>query len=157
MTSFVHALSTNFKKASIRLTFPEDGWRPAAVLLADDGGPRPRRRGRRAAAGELLVAPGLAVKLFNLNSLQIYKMVCTEPKKWLVRGLVKFFPAIPSLFCLALPASFLNMLCKSFFGGALYFLYKTWLQMAVNKLDLDIVFDCRAFSKFCNSSIVAVT
>ena len=36
-------------------------------------------------------------------------------KKWLVRGLVKFVPAVAYLLWLALPGSFLNMFCKPFF------------------------------------------
>ena len=59
----------------ISLTLSEDGGRPAAVLLADDGPGAWRRRGRPPAR-ELLVPPGLAVQLFHLNlqmdTLQFY-------------------------------------------------------------------------------------
>ena len=51
----------------------------------------------------------------------IYLLGVQSPKKWLVRGLVKFLLAVPQLLCLALSGSFLTMFCKPFFR-ALYHL-----------------------------------
>ena len=48
-----------------------------------------------------------------------------RPIKWLEHGLVKFLPAFPWLFCLALPGSFLNVFCKPFFGSCTY---RDWLK-----------------------------
>ena len=52
---------------------------------------------------------------FCLTLFQYHKNEIQRPKKWPVCGLVKFLPALPWLFCLALPGSFLNMFCKPFF------------------------------------------
>ena len=63
--------ATSRNLVQISLTLSEDGGRPAAVLLADDG-PGARRRRGRPPARELLVPPGLAVQLFNLNMHMIF-------------------------------------------------------------------------------------
>ena len=63
-----------------------------------------------------------------------------RPKKWLVHGLVKFPPAVPSLFCLALPGSF--FLCKPFFR-ALYLLDRSSRNIRVQKTQRADVFSER--------------